>query len=421
MIKVLVISDDMTGNNDTGALLNQAGLDTVAALRDSLPGKYIESRDALCLNTDSRALPAQDAKELVKKAVEQYWKPGVLCCKRIDSTLRGNIGAEIEGMLEMLPEGCRAVVVPAFPRAGRICIGGYMMVDGELLTSSGAKRDLKTPVHSSRVQEILAKECRRSIQTIELPEIRSGEKELAYKILKSEADILIMDAICEADIDRVAKACVTADIPVVCVDPGCFTVRMAQRKFVEKTRSAKNLLVVGSISEVTRKQIAFLAEQTELFICRVPVRRLLREFESVRQEILEKVRENASQYESICLLTDENEPEEGIAKAQEISDRFTEIGAGVWRNLQAEIACVYLCGGDIAKDFLDKVRVCAIDMKEEIAPLAVYGTAIGGNQTTKEKGFQVLTKGGMIGSESTVYEMLVYAKRARREEGDKRA
>ena len=110
-----------------------------------------------------------------------------------------------------------------------------MMVDGELLTSSGAKRDLKTPVHSSRVQEILAKDCRRSIQTIELPEIRSGEKELAYKIQKSEADILIMDAICEADIDRVAKACVTADIPVVCVDPGCFTVRMAQRKFVEKT------------------------------------------------------------------------------------------------------------------------------------------------------------------------------------------
>ena len=143
----------------------------------------------------SRALPAQDAKELVKKAVEQYWKPGVLCCKRIDSTLRGNIGAEIEGMLEMLPEGCKAVVVPAFPRAGRICIGGYMMVDGELLTSSGAKRDLKTPVHSSRVQEILAKDCRRSIQTIELPEIRSGEKELAYKIQKSEADILIMDAI----------------------------------------------------------------------------------------------------------------------------------------------------------------------------------------------------------------------------------
>ena len=55
MIKVLVISDDMTGNNDTGALLNQAGLDTVAALRDSLPGKYIEGRDALCLNTDRKS------------------------------------------------------------------------------------------------------------------------------------------------------------------------------------------------------------------------------------------------------------------------------------------------------------------------------------------------------------------------------
>lgn len=423
MIKVLVISDDMTGNNDTGALLNQAGLDTVAALGEDLPGKYFEGREALCLNTDSRALSAKEARERVRKAAGSYWQPGMLCCKRIDSTLRGNIGAEIDGMLDALPSGCKAVLVPAFPRAGRVCIGGCMLVNGELLISSGAQRDLKTPVRSSRVQEILAEQTARGMQVVELPEIRGAMEELTRRIRESEADILIMDAICEEDIERIAEACVQADILTACVDPGCFTVHMARRKFAQIRDHSKSLLIVGSLSEVTRRQIHHLTEREKekVLLCRISAKRLLEEFGNLQEEITSYVIGNASQYEYICLMTEEKEPEEGIEKAQEISDRFTAIGAGVWEGLKREISCVYLCGGDIARDFLDKIKVCAIDMREEIEPLAVYGIAVTEDQTTTEKGFQVLTKGGMIGSESTVYEMLAYAKRARREEGDKRA
>ena len=39
--------------------------------------------------------------------------------KRIDSTFRGNIGAEIEALLEVLGEEATAVVVPSFPDSGR--------------------------------------------------------------------------------------------------------------------------------------------------------------------------------------------------------------------------------------------------------------------------------------------------------------
>lgn len=420
MIKVLVISDDMTGNNDIGALLNQEGFNTVAALHDRLPEEYLRGKDSLCLNTDSRALPVREAKERVRKAIARYWKPGMLCCKRIDSTLRGNIGSEIDGMLEMLPKGYKAVVVPAFPRAGRICIGGYVMVNGELLTSSGAQRDLKTPVHSAKVCEVLEEQTVRRSETVELREIRKGAERLSRKIKESEADILIMDAICEADIDLIARACVTAEIPMVCVDPGSFTVSMARRNYAECGICSKNLLVVGSISEVTRKQVAFLADKEEVLICRVSVRRLMEDYEKLKEEVLEYVVKNASAYEYICLLTDEKEPEEGIEAAQEISGRFADISTCVWRSLQKEIDCVYLCGGDTAQDFLDRAGVCAIDIKEEVLPLAVCGRAIRADRAADEKGFQVLTKGGMIGSESSLYEMLAYAKRMRREEGDKR-
>lgn len=422
-MKVLVISDDMTGNNDTGALLNQAGFDTVAALHDELPEEYLKDRDALCLNIDSRALSAGEAKRLVRKAAARYWKPGMLCCKRIDSTMRGNIGVEIDGMLEALPDGYKAVLVPAFPRAGRICIGGYVMVNGELLAESGAQKDLKTPVHSSEAAKIVAQQSGRRTETVELPQVREETAILARRIRETEARILVMDAICDGDIERIARACVCAGVPVACVDPGSFTVSMAKEMFAAPVsgKPSKTLLVVGSISEVTRKQIAYLARKEEVLICRVSVRRLLTEYERLKEELLEYVLKKAADYEEICLLTDDQEREEGAAAAREISGRFARLGACVWEHMQDEIGCVYLCGGDTASDFLDEIRVCAIDIEEEVLPLAVYGRAIRAGRPASEKGFQVLTKGGMIGSESTVYEMLAYARRARREEGDKRA
>lgn len=189
MIKVLVVSDDMTGNNDVGALLNQSGLNTVAALSDHISKEYMVDRDALCLNTDSRALTSEQAREKVKQVVNNYWNTEILYCKRIDSTLRGNVGSEIDGILEALPKGYKAVVVPAFPKAGRICIGGYMLVDGRTLEECGAHKDVKTPVYHLKVKDIIASQSTRLIETVELKQVRSSQINW-YRLLYSLRQIL---------------------------------------------------------------------------------------------------------------------------------------------------------------------------------------------------------------------------------------
>lgn len=424
MIKVLVISDDMTGNNDTGALLNQIGLDAVAAISDHISLQTLEGREALCLNTDSRALPPEDAREKVKKAVQGYWKRGMLCCKRIDSTLRGNVGSEIDGLLDALPEGFRAVVVPAFPRAGRICVGGHMLVHGVALAESGAGRDSKTPVHSSRVADIIAQQSGRRLQSVYLQEIQQGKEKLTEMIRRSDAEILVMDAVSEEDIERIAEACRLAQVPVACVDPGSFSVRMA-RGYCEKRAALKNLLVIGSLSEVTRKQAAYFEKQEKPLLYRVSTARLLADYEAVKEEAFSFVRANMDAYESICFLTEEEvvcggqektaDPDGGsdagcgVATAEEISRRFTRIAAAFFDEESAKIACVYLCGGDIARDFLDALQIEAIDIMDEVIPLAVYGKII----DPRYKDIQILTKGGMIGENSTICDMINYAKKKR--------
>lgn len=414
MVRILVIADDMTGNNDTGALLNREGLDTVAAISDDMREEWFSGRDALCLNTDSRAMAPGMAKERVKKAVAKYWKPGMLCCKRIDSTLRGNVGAEIDGMLEALPAGTKAVVVPAFPRAGRVCVGGHMLVHGIPLAESDAGRDSKTPVCSSRISDIISLQSNRRAACIELQEIEGEEERLVHMLRESDAEILVMDAVSERDIEKIAEACIKAKIPTACVDPGSFSVWMAKKLFLaEKGTGHKNLLMIGSLSTVTKRQTEYFIAKRDPLLYRISAKRLLLGYEEVKEEALSFLNRNMDSYEDICLLTDGSvmlkDGEGGITEAEEISRRFAEIGIALLNLWRDKITCVYLSGGDIAKDFLENMQIEGIDIIEEVIPLAVYGKTI----DKEHNSIQILTKGGMIGNDSSIFDMIEYAKRVR--------
>ncbi len=414
MIRVLVIADDMTGNNDTGALLNQAGLDTVTAVSDYMEEMWYANRDVLCLNTDSRAMASDVAKAKVKEVVARYWKPGMLCCKRIDSTLRGNVGSEIDGMLDALPTGTRAVVVPAFPRAGRVCVGGHMLVHGVPLVKSDAATDSKTPVRSSRISDIIALQSNRTTVCIELQEIEGKEEDLARMIRECQADIMIMDAVSEADIERIAQACIRAGISTACVDPGSFSVCMARKLFLaEKNTWGRNLLVIGSLSSVTRRQVDYFIAKNDPLLYRVSVVRLLRDYTGIKEEALSFLINNMDSYEDICLITDEQislkEGEDGIGEAEEISRRFARIGVELLNLRRDEIRCVYLSGGDIARNFLEDMNIEGIDIIDEVIPLAVHGRTIDKNHDC----IHILTKGGMIGNDSTIFDMIEYAKKVR--------
>jgi len=113
--RIAVIADDLTGANDTGAQFAKIGLRTLVVL-ESTQEQSLRDHDVVVITTDSRALPAQDAYRKVANAAEwvrQRQYDAVY--KKIDSTLRGNLGSEIEAIMDVL--GCKlAIVAPAFPQ-----------------------------------------------------------------------------------------------------------------------------------------------------------------------------------------------------------------------------------------------------------------------------------------------------------------
>lgn len=154
-----IISDDLTGCGDVGLHFVQRGLRTIVLVSDSerllKDLKPDAEWDVLVVNTESRFDEPQTAYDKVKRVLRFFRKLNIeRIYKKIDSTLRGNIGSEIDALfdelnIEELP------FCAAFPGAGRTTIEGYHYVRGKLVTGTEFARDPRNRVNEAHIPTLL--------------------------------------------------------------------------------------------------------------------------------------------------------------------------------------------------------------------------------------------------------------------------
>jgi uncharacterized protein YgbK (DUF1537 family) len=112
----MVTADDRTGALEVAAeIARSAGPVLVTA--------GVPPEAAGVVDLGSRHLPAAAAEARAEAAPVARWN-----AHKIDSTLRGNWADEVRARARVT--GRRVVVVPAWPRMGRTCVGGVVHVDG---------------------------------------------------------------------------------------------------------------------------------------------------------------------------------------------------------------------------------------------------------------------------------------------------
>ena len=115
-MKMIVIADDFTGSNDTGVQLAKKGARTEVMLTpDQKPSRRA---DVLVINTESRAMPAAEAGKAVAQALAP-WCDGdarPLVYKKIDSTFRGNVGAEVTAAMRAANRKLAVIAAAHHPR-----------------------------------------------------------------------------------------------------------------------------------------------------------------------------------------------------------------------------------------------------------------------------------------------------------------
>lgn len=163
-MKAAVIADDLTGALEMGALLAARRLRTLVTMQwevgRALACAGLQSHpEAVVIDTESRNLPPQQAAERVQRVAQMLSVAGSIpVFKKVDSTLRGPIGAELTALAAGL--GRQVVLTPAYPQLGRIVRDGRLLVHGVDVSETEFARDARWPVRDSQIAKFVGPEVR---------------------------------------------------------------------------------------------------------------------------------------------------------------------------------------------------------------------------------------------------------------------
>lgn len=272
MTLIGVVADDLTGATTTGVLLARSKAKTAVYFNvEAALNAQDKTLDSVLISTNSRAIPKKEAYEKVSLATKALKNMGIkYFSKRIDTTLRGGIGTEIDAMLDNLDSNTLAIVVPSMPQSRRILVGGYSIIDGVALINTPVAKDVRTPVLENHIPTLLNSQTVRKIDLIELNTVLNGKVAIKNEILNKKnngAKIIVIDAITIEDVDEIAKACIELDCNILAVDPGPFTSKLAlnngiiqkeEQNIPKNTADGKGktvLIAAGSATPVTKTQM----------------------------------------------------------------------------------------------------------------------------------------------------------------------
>ncbi|MGC0955228.1 four-carbon acid sugar kinase family protein [Pantoea agglomerans] len=397
---VLVIADDFTGANDAGSGLAQAGalVHVLFGTEAPLPE---DAADVLVISTDSRAVSASQAAERVAQVVQHFaaqLQQGWLF-KKIDSTLRGNVGAETAAALHA--SGKRlALVAPAVPRLGRTTREGKVWVNQRLLTDTEFASDPKTPILSPRVLDQMQIDG----TEIDLPTLRSDRLDA---VLAAAHGVVVVDAENEADLARLITAAARLAEKPLLVGAAGLSDALGAALSVRPSRPV--LAVVGSMSSSAQQQIATLLKQRAVEIVDVDIRQLFQQpawpdrdrwiqqaetaLRAGRHTVIRTCQHESQRHDIGHLSQQHSVTRQQLGEA--ISQLLGEITHSLCRTQLPH--ALYLSGGDVAIAVAQALGASGFKIQGLVAGCVPHGVLLNSEFT-----LPVMTKAGGFGDENTL-------------------
>jgi uncharacterized protein YgbK (DUF1537 family) len=405
----LIIADDLTGAADSAIAFAKRGLVTrVLVHRD---GFAEQDTDVLSIDVDTRKGTAADAAASHQLALRRYCAPDRNVFKKIDSTLRGHLAAEIAAMRTVLAEHQRAtfgILAPAFPAMGRTTLEGRVFVHGKPLEQSETwKREHSFP--NADLGEILASAGLSPVK-VPLAVVRAGVERLRAT-LRSIArtrrpDGLGTVAICDAendeDLDNIVAGAHPDDARGMLIGTAGLA-RAIARTLPAVARVAPRLapsnagvlLVVGSLASVSRAAAREVAVMSGVVHLRVEPQLLLAgrsaELARVYQVAVDSLSAGVDVLIEIAADGD-IDVSRGPALAASLSDTL--------HGLMACSSGAVVTGGETARAMLASNHISGIELLDEIEDGVCLGLA------QRDPAIPLITKSGAFGNAHSLVHAL---------------
>jgi len=431
MTRLAIIADDLSSATDCGAQVVRSGLSVVVPLGSfSLPIQA-RSTQVISVDTDSRSLPADQAYAKVKAASQQLVAAGwTHFYKSVDSTLRGNLGAEIEAVLDIVKPDC-AVIAPAFPKYGRTTVAGVQHLHGRPLHETEFGTDPTAPVKDADIARRLAEGSRRKTDRMTLDQVRAGStqiKNALKKLLADGIELVVVDIAEQDDLKRICLGLSQSDFRIVWVGSTGLAEFVPLAFEVVSTSNTLNLdhavdfrpslALVGSASETTRHQLDYAQTNNGLDIIYLDPARLIQNRTSAAAE-LEQAESNLrvalDSGHDVALVVRTSRDEivatqqlgatlnlSAAQVAQRIVDALAQAGSKLVR--EGRISGIVATGGDTANALCNTLRAQALEI------LGAVEAGIPIMRVLGEQSLPLVTKAGGFGSMAAIADALVKVK-----------
>lgn len=264
------IADDFTGASDAASFLAKAGLRTV--LFNGIPKEDDISEDcqAVVIALKTRTQEMESAIRDTLRAAAWIEKQGagqlyIKYCSTFDSTPTGNIGPIMDRLLEeyLVPY---SILCPSLPVNGRIVKDGKLYVNGIPLHESSMRNHPLTPMWDCEIKNLMEVQSR--YQCMNIGHIHLGEQENVKKKIREfqsgkDHFYVIPDYTDTEDARMIVE--MFGDLPILSGGSGLLEelakgyIRGQETGDTVSTHTrGMGLLLAGSCSEATRKQIVYV-------------------------------------------------------------------------------------------------------------------------------------------------------------------
>ncbi|MDM2734065.1 D-threonate kinase [Citrobacter sp. Ct235] len=415
-MKMIVIADDFTGSNDTGVQLAKKGARTEVMLTPAQ--KPSRRADVLVINTESRAIPAAQAAQAVQQALVPWCEGAAtpLVYKKIDSTFRGNVGAEVTAAMRAANRKL-AVIAAAIPAAGRTTRDGLCLVNGTPLLETEFASDPKTPIISSRIAELVTLQSDIPVHEVSLDDVRQGRLSARLVAYAAEGEcMVVVDAVDDRDLSLIAHAICEQEVLPLLVGAAGLANALPVRMFMQEKQELPVLVVAGSMSEATRRQVDKALCQDRAKVVDIDVSRLASaHFEQEIASVVEQACTLLSRQHHTILRTSRCAQDRQMIdtlcasvgmRRQALGERLSQRLGTITLHIieQARIGGLFLTGGDIATAVASALGAEGYRIQREVAPCIPCGTFV----NSEIDDLPVITKAGGFGSDSTLCDALYF-------------
>lgn len=408
---VLVVADDLSGAADCALGFVQAGMEATVLLdQEADAARTGVFTQVVSVDADTRGMDPAAAAQVQRAIIGRYLAPGRLLYKKIDSTLRGNVAAELAPAIADIG---MAIIAPAFPSLGRTTRSGQQFVHGVPLAQTAIWRSgLRTG--SAHLPALLAAGgigCAvLSVDTVRqpLPVLHA----YFVDVIRSGTQAVVCDAETDDDLYRIVQASIALTEPVFWVGSAGLSHQIARTirpagaaavPLAPDNVQGAIVTVVGSFADVSRRQAAFLAASRPLTRVTVSTDVLRHRaahvaWQRLQQDLLHVVRDAGD----VLLTIDETDPVStagGLALCQAL--------AALVAPCAGAIGALVLTGGETARAVLSALNVQAL------TPLRQIESGVPLSRTYGDAAIPVITKAGAFGSDAALvrcYDTLCQAR-----------